>query len=86
MGRAARFGIGTPSHSAIVACTSESRAGAGLAAACGASGGIAGISAVGMDLLGRPWSEPTILRVAYAYERLVAPRKPPKTTPPLAGR
>ena len=41
---------------------------------------------VGMDLLGQPWSEPTLLRVAYAYERASAPRKPPKTTPPLAAR
>ena len=41
---------------------------------------------VGMDLLGQPWSEPTLLRVAYAYERAVAPRKPPATTPPLAAR
>lgn len=38
---------------------------------------------IGMELLGQPWSEPTLLRVAYAYERLVAPRRPPKTTPPL---
>src|SRR5262249_22992635 len=36
---------------------------------------------VGMDLLGQPWSEPTLLKVAYAYERAVAPRKAPKTTP-----
>ena len=41
---------------------------------------------VGMDLLGQPWSEPTLLKVAYAYERAVAPRKPPKTTPPLGAR
>jgi amidase len=41
---------------------------------------------VGMDLLGQPWSEPTLLKVAYAYERAVAPRKPPKTTPPLKER
>jgi len=41
---------------------------------------------VGMDLLGQPWSEPALLKVAYAYERLVAPRKPPKTTPPLVKR
>ena len=41
---------------------------------------------VGMDLLGQPWSEPTLLRIAYAYERASAPRKPPKTTPPLAAR
>lgn len=36
---------------------------------------------VGMDLLGQPWSEGKLLKVAFAYERLVAPRKPPKTTP-----
>ena len=38
---------------------------------------------VGLELLGKEWSEPTLLKVAYAYERLVAPRRPPKTTPPL---
>ena len=40
---------------------------------------------VGMELLGQPWSEPTLLKVAYAYERLVGPRKPPRTTPPLGA-
>jgi Asp-tRNA(Asn)/Glu-tRNA(Gln) amidotransferase A subunit family amidase len=40
---------------------------------------------IGMDLLGRPWSEPMLLKVAYAYERLVAPRHPPKTVPPLGA-
>lgn len=40
---------------------------------------------VGMDLLGGPWSEPTLLKVAYAYERLAAPRRPPRTTPPLTS-
>ena len=38
---------------------------------------------VGMDLLGQPWSEGKLLKVAFAYERLVAPRKPPKSTPGL---
>ncbi|MGE3959134.1 MAG: amidase family protein [Vicinamibacterales bacterium] len=38
---------------------------------------------VGMDLLGQPWSEGRLLKVAFAYERLVAPRKAPKTTPGL---
>jgi amidase len=41
---------------------------------------------VGMDLLGRPWTEPTLLKIAYAYERASAPRQPPRTTPPLAAR
>src|SRR5262249_49459701 len=40
---------------------------------------------VGMDLFRQPWSEPASLKVAYAYERAVAPRKPPKTTPPLGA-
>lgn len=40
---------------------------------------------IGMDLLGGPWSEPTLLKVAYAYERLVAPRRPPTTVPPLGS-
>ena len=41
---------------------------------------------IGMELLGQPWSEPTLLKVAYAYERLVAPRRAPKTTPPLIAK
>jgi Asp-tRNA(Asn)/Glu-tRNA(Gln) amidotransferase A subunit family amidase len=41
---------------------------------------------VGMDLLGGPWSEATLLKVAFAYERLVAPRRPPTTVPPLDVR
>lgn len=39
---------------------------------------------VGLDLLGLPFSEPALLKAAYAYERSVAPRKPPRSTPPLA--
>jgi amidase len=38
---------------------------------------------VGLDLLGLPFSEPALLKAAYAYERSVGPRKPPKSTPPL---
>ena len=38
---------------------------------------------VGMELLGRPWSEPALLKVAFAYERLSGPRRPPSTTPAL---
>ncbi|HEY7171396.1 MAG TPA: amidase family protein [Vicinamibacterales bacterium] len=39
---------------------------------------------VGMDLLGLPWSESALLKTAYAYERSVAPRRPPSSTPPLS--
>jgi amidase len=36
---------------------------------------------VGLELLGLPYTEPTLLKVAFAYERVMRPRKPPKTTP-----
>jgi Asp-tRNA(Asn)/Glu-tRNA(Gln) amidotransferase A subunit family amidase len=36
---------------------------------------------VGFELLGEPFSEATLLRMAYAYEQAVRPRRPPKTTP-----
>jgi len=38
---------------------------------------------VGLELLGSAFSEPTLLRIAYAYERAVQPRRPPKSTPAL---
>jgi Asp-tRNA(Asn)/Glu-tRNA(Gln) amidotransferase A subunit family amidase len=38
---------------------------------------------VGMDLLGRAWSEPRLLALAYSYEQAVHPRVPPPTTPAL---
>ena len=36
---------------------------------------------VGMDLLGRYFSEPQLLKIAYAYEQLMNPRKAPRSTP-----
>jgi amidase len=33
---------------------------------------------VGMSLIGRAWSEPTLLRLAYAYEQAAKPRRPPR--------
>jgi Asp-tRNA(Asn)/Glu-tRNA(Gln) amidotransferase A subunit family amidase len=36
---------------------------------------------VGLDLLGRAFSEPTLLKVAFAYERDVGLRRPPPLTP-----
>jgi amidase len=38
---------------------------------------------VGIELLGPEWSEPTLLRLAYAYEQGARQRKPPLSTPPL---
>ena len=37
----------------------------------------------GLQIVGRPWSEPLLIEVAYAYEQLTHHRKPPATTPAL---
>jgi amidase len=38
---------------------------------------------VGITFLGRPYAEPTLIKLAYAYEQSTHHRKPPQTTPPL---
>lgn len=40
---------------------------------------------VGVEMLGRPFAEPTLLGLAYAYERATRHRRPPSTTPSLTG-
>ena len=40
---------------------------------------------VGITFLGPAFSEPTLIRLAYAYEQATHHRVPPKTTPPLTG-
>jgi len=37
----------------------------------------------GLQLLGDAWSEPTLIRIAHAYEQATRHRKPPPTAPPL---
>jgi len=37
----------------------------------------------GVELLGRPFSEPRLLGLAYAFEQATKHRRPPGTTPPL---
>lgn len=37
----------------------------------------------GLQILGRPWSEPTLIKIAYAYEQATRHRRPPASTPPL---
>jgi Asp-tRNA(Asn)/Glu-tRNA(Gln) amidotransferase A subunit family amidase len=39
---------------------------------------------VGITFFGRPYSEPVLLKLAYAYEQATHHRVPPKTTPVLA--
>ncbi len=41
---------------------------------------------VGLELLGRPFTEALLLRFAYAYEQATNRRRPPPTTPPLASQ
>jgi amidase len=40
---------------------------------------------VGLEFLGRPWSEPKLFGYGYAYEQATKHRRPPATTPPLSG-
>lgn len=40
---------------------------------------------ISMEFLGRPFSEPTLLKVAYAYEQATHKRVAPKSTPHLDG-
>ncbi len=37
----------------------------------------------GMSLLGRAWSEPTLIGLAYSYEQATRHRRPPASAPPL---
>jgi len=37
----------------------------------------------GMTILGRAWSEPTLIKLAYSYEQATHHRRPPPSAPPL---
>ncbi len=37
----------------------------------------------GLQMLGRPWSEGTLIRLAYAYEQGTRHRRAPRSTPPM---
>ncbi len=38
---------------------------------------------IGMTIFGRAWSEPTLIKFAYAYEQATRQRRPPVSAPPL---
>ncbi|MER2264486.1 amidase family protein [Methylobacterium oxalidis] len=40
---------------------------------------------IGLDLLGRPWSEGRLLGLAYAFEQATKLRRPPASAPPLGS-
>jgi Asp-tRNA(Asn)/Glu-tRNA(Gln) amidotransferase A subunit family amidase len=44
-----------------------------------------GFLPVGLEFLGIPWSEPTLIKLAYSYEQATKHRRPPPTTPPLSS-
>ena len=39
----------------------------------------------GLQIYGDAWSEPTLIRIAYAYEQATHRRRPPNTAPALEG-
>src|SRR5579863_10158879 len=39
---------------------------------------------VGIEFLGRPWSEKLLIEIGYGYEQATKHRRPPATVPPLA--
>ena len=42
-----------------------------------------GVLPAGMTIYGRPWTEATLIKFAYAYEQATHHRRPPASTPPL---
>ncbi len=40
----------------------------------------------GLQFFGRPFSEPTLIRLCYAYEQATHHRRPPASTPPLSKK
>ncbi|HJU72415.1 MAG TPA: amidase family protein [Gemmatimonadaceae bacterium] len=42
-----------------------------------------GVLPAGLQFFGRAWSEPVLIRLAYAYEQATRHRRPPTSTPPL---
>jgi len=46
-------------------------------------GFVGGTLPAGLQFLGRPWSEPTLIKIGYAYEQTTKHRRPPSSTPPL---
>jgi len=39
---------------------------------------------IGLEILGRPWSEPGLIQIAYSFEQATKFRRPPASTPSLS--
>lgn len=39
----------------------------------------------GLEIMGRPWSEPTLIKLASGFEAVTSNRRVPESTPPLRG-
>jgi amidase len=48
-------------------------------------GFVRGTLPAGLQILGRPWSEPTLIKIGYAYEQATRHRRAPASAPPLAA-
>jgi len=46
-------------------------------------GYVGGTLPSGLQLLGRPFDEGTMIEIAYAYEQATMHRRPPESTPPI---
>ncbi len=56
---------------------------ADLPSVCLPAGFAEGDVPVGFELVGKPYGEADLLKLAYAYEAAASPRKAPRSTPPL---
>ena len=73
--------IGDPQQGTTCALSSQS----GLPALSAPAGFSADGLPIGIEMIGRPWSDGRLVAFAYAFERAGARRQPPPTTPALVN-